>query len=58
MKLWDDESWFVLSTRAVQLARAVGTRKVLPQALNLHAGIHIFASDSPPRRRCATRSMR
>jgi DNA-binding CsgD family transcriptional regulator len=45
MKLWDDESWFVLSTRAVQLARDVGTLTVLPQALNLHAGIHIFAGD-------------
>jgi DNA-binding CsgD family transcriptional regulator len=45
MKLWDDESWFVLSTRAVQLAREVGTLTVLPQALNLHAGIHIFAGE-------------
>jgi DNA-binding CsgD family transcriptional regulator len=45
MKLWDDESWFVLSTRAVQLARGVGTLTVLPQALNLHAGIHIFAGE-------------
>ena len=30
MKVWDDESWFVLSTRAVQLARDVGTLTVLP----------------------------
>jgi DNA-binding CsgD family transcriptional regulator len=45
MKLWDDESWFVLSTRAVQLARDAGTLTVLPQALNLHAGIHIFAGE-------------
>ena len=45
MKLWDDESWFVLSTRAVQLARDVGTLTVLPHALNLHAGIHIFAGE-------------
>jgi len=45
MKLWDDESWFVLSTRAVQLAREVGTLTVLPHALNLHAGIHIFAGE-------------
>jgi DNA-binding CsgD family transcriptional regulator len=45
MKLWDDESWFVLSTRAVQLARDIGTLTVLPHALNLHAGIHIFAGE-------------
>jgi DNA-binding CsgD family transcriptional regulator len=45
MKLWDDESWFVLSTRAVQLARGVGTLTVLPHTLNLHAGIHIFAGE-------------
>jgi len=45
MKLWDDESWFVLSARAVQLAREVGTLTVLPQALNLHAGINIFAGE-------------
>jgi len=45
MKLWDDESWFVLSTRAVHLAREAGTLTVLPQALNLHAGIHIFAGE-------------
>jgi DNA-binding CsgD family transcriptional regulator len=45
MKLWDDESWYVLSTRAVQLARDVGTLTVLPHALTLHAGIHIFAGE-------------
>jgi DNA-binding CsgD family transcriptional regulator len=45
MKLWDDESWYVLSTRAVQLARDVGTLTVLPHALTLHAGIQIFAGE-------------
>jgi DNA-binding CsgD family transcriptional regulator len=45
MKLWDDESWYVLSTRAVQLARDVGTLTVLPHALTLHSGIHIFAGE-------------
>ena len=45
MKLWDDESWYVLSTRAVRLAREVGTLTVLPHALTLHSGIYIFAGD-------------
>jgi DNA-binding CsgD family transcriptional regulator len=45
MKVWDDESWYVLSTRAVQLARDVGTLTVLPHALTLNAGIHIFAGE-------------
>jgi DNA-binding CsgD family transcriptional regulator len=45
MKVWDDESWYVLSTRAVQLARDAGTLTVLPYALTLHSGINIFAGD-------------
>jgi DNA-binding CsgD family transcriptional regulator len=45
MKLWDDESWYVDSTRAVQLARGAGTLVVLPHALTLHSGIYIFAGD-------------
>jgi DNA-binding CsgD family transcriptional regulator len=45
MMLWDDESWYVLSTRAVQLARDVGTLTVLPHALTLHSGIYIFAGE-------------
>jgi DNA-binding CsgD family transcriptional regulator len=43
MDLWDDESWFVLSARQVKLARDAGALTVLPLALNLQAGIHIFA---------------
>jgi DNA-binding CsgD family transcriptional regulator len=43
MDLWDDESWFVLSARQVQLARDAGALTVLPLALNLRAGIHLFA---------------
>jgi DNA-binding CsgD family transcriptional regulator len=43
MDLWDDESWFVLAARQVKLARDAGALTVLPLALNLHAGIHIFA---------------
>jgi DNA-binding CsgD family transcriptional regulator len=43
MDLWDDESWFVLSARQVQLARDAGALTILPLALNLRAGIHVFA---------------
>jgi DNA-binding CsgD family transcriptional regulator len=45
MVLWDDESWCVLSTRAVALARDAGTLTVLPHALTLQSGIHIFAGE-------------
>jgi DNA-binding CsgD family transcriptional regulator len=45
MKLWDDESWYVLCTRATQLARDAGTLTVLPHALTLHSGINIFAGE-------------
>ena len=40
MDLWDDDSWFVLSARHVQLARDAGALSVLPLALNRQAGIH------------------
>jgi tetratricopeptide (TPR) repeat protein len=43
MDLWDDESWFALSARQVKFARDAGALTVLPLALNLQAGIHIFA---------------
>jgi DNA-binding CsgD family transcriptional regulator len=43
MDVWDDESWFVLSARQIQLARDAGALTVLPLALNLEAGIRIFA---------------
>ena len=39
---WDD-SWFVLSARPVQLVRDAGALAVLPLALSLQAGTHIFA---------------
>jgi DNA-binding CsgD family transcriptional regulator len=42
MDLWDD-SWFELCARQVQLARDAGALAVLPLALSLHAGTHIFA---------------
>jgi DNA-binding CsgD family transcriptional regulator len=43
MDLWDDESWFVLAARQIELARDAGALTVLPLALNLRAGIHLFA---------------
>jgi DNA-binding CsgD family transcriptional regulator len=43
MDLCDYESWYVLSARQIQLARDVGALTVLPLALNLRAGIHLFA---------------
>ncbi|HEY2656055.1 MAG TPA: AAA family ATPase, partial [Solirubrobacteraceae bacterium] len=43
MALWEDESWFVLAARQVQLARDAGALTVLPLALNLQAGIHLIA---------------
>ncbi len=45
MDLWDDESWFALSARQVQLARDAGALAALPLALNLRAGSHIFAGE-------------
>ena len=45
MKVWDDDRWYVLCTRAVQLARDFGTLTVLPHALTLHSGMHIFAGE-------------
>jgi DNA-binding CsgD family transcriptional regulator len=43
--LWDDESWDLLSTRDVQLARDTGALGVLPIALSTRAGLHLFAGE-------------
>ncbi|HEY6781158.1 MAG TPA: LuxR C-terminal-related transcriptional regulator, partial [Thermoleophilaceae bacterium] len=43
--LWDDESWDVLSSRHVQLARNAGALAVLPIALNTRAGWQVFAGE-------------
>jgi DNA-binding CsgD family transcriptional regulator len=45
MDLWDDESYFVLSARHVQLTRDAGALTALPLALNLQAGVHLFAGE-------------
>jgi DNA-binding CsgD family transcriptional regulator len=44
MDLWDD-GWFVLFAGQVQLARDAGALTVLPLALSLQAGIHIFSGE-------------
>src|SRR3954454_22460534 len=41
--LWDDESWDMLSARFVQLARDAGALSVLPLALTIRTGMHLFA---------------
>jgi DNA-binding CsgD family transcriptional regulator len=43
--LWDDESWYVLSNRYVQLARDAGALTVLPLALNYCAGCRVCAGE-------------
>ena len=43
--LWDDESWDVLSSRLVLLARQAGALTVLPIALSARMGLHIFAGE-------------
>jgi DNA-binding CsgD family transcriptional regulator len=45
LDLWDDESWYVLSTRQVQLARDAGALAVLPIALESHVGVHLHAGE-------------
>jgi DNA-binding CsgD family transcriptional regulator len=42
---WDDESWHLLSTRHVRLARDVGALGVFPMALSQRAGLHLFEGD-------------
>ncbi len=43
--LWDDESWQELSTRQVHLARDSGALAVLPMALNIRAGLRVYAGE-------------
>jgi DNA-binding CsgD family transcriptional regulator len=43
--LWDDESWHVLATRHLQLARDAGALTVLPIALSSRMGVHMFAGE-------------
>jgi DNA-binding CsgD family transcriptional regulator len=43
--LWDDESWEVLCTRNVALARQAGALAVLPIALRSRIFVHVFAGE-------------
>jgi DNA-binding CsgD family transcriptional regulator/tetratricopeptide (TPR) repeat protein len=43
--LWDDESWYVLANRYVELARASGALPVLHFALNARIVVDAFAGD-------------
>jgi DNA-binding CsgD family transcriptional regulator len=45
MDLWDDESWEVLSTRQVRLARDAGALAVLFIALRGRIGLHLLAGE-------------
>jgi DNA-binding CsgD family transcriptional regulator len=45
MDLWDDESWEVLATRQVQLARDAGALAVLFIALRGRIGLHLHAGE-------------
>jgi DNA-binding CsgD family transcriptional regulator len=43
--LWDDESWRILSTRHVKIARQVGALSELTLALNSRVFVHLFAGE-------------
>jgi DNA-binding CsgD family transcriptional regulator len=43
--LWDDESWDLLCTRHIELARQVGALALLPLALSARIGLHLFAGE-------------
>jgi len=43
--VWDDESWYLLSARLIELARGAGALAVLPVALRLGAGIQLLAGE-------------
>ena len=43
--VWDDESWEVLSTRHLLLARQAGALAVLPIAISTRIGLHLFAGE-------------
>ncbi|MEU0934202.1 AAA family ATPase [Embleya sp. NPDC005971] len=43
--MWDDETWHVLSTHAVQAARETGALNFLPLALAYRAAVHVHAGE-------------
>ena len=45
--LWEDETWYVLSTRHVEIARDAGVLSELPLALTSRIFVHLFAGELP-----------
>jgi hypothetical protein len=45
VNLWDDESWHLLSSRHVDLARGAGALSVLPIALSTRVVVHLNAGE-------------
>ena len=45
LDVWDDDTWHVLVTRHMQLARAAGALSVLQIALNTRIGVHLSAGE-------------
>jgi DNA-binding CsgD family transcriptional regulator len=45
LELWDDESWYVLSERYLQIARKVGALSDLPVALTSRTFVLVFCGD-------------
>jgi len=43
--LWDDETWFAVSTRHVQMARDAGELATLPLALTARIYLHLYAGE-------------
>jgi DNA-binding CsgD family transcriptional regulator len=43
--LWDDETWYVLSTRYAEIARDTGSLSELPLALTCRVFTHLFAGE-------------
>src|SRR5262249_34211231 len=44
-ELWDDDSYWALSTLHVEMARAAGALSLLPLTLHTHAMTHVFAGE-------------
>src|SRR5436190_2853977 len=44
-ELWDDDAWYALSTRSVELAREAGALSTLPVALPHLAGVHLHGGE-------------
>ena len=44
-EVWDAESWLGLGTQFVELARNAGALTMLPHALAMRAGMHLFAGE-------------